>query len=228
MKKLVFIPTRDTYLHDSILSFFREAEWEVIPMCGYSSIFEAFSEGLKSREVGPDDLVILCHDDIEILTAPKHFNFFIENSLKDRKAGFLGVAGTKMLKSSGVWWEDLNKQLNYMNPLSGAVHHGKKESMSLTYYGAHGNVAVLDGLFLCARGSLLNSINIKKPAEFNGGWDFYDIYYTTQATLKGYTNKTIPIQIVHESFGELAGRDSWYNNKKAYTLMFKDKLPLIV
>ena len=127
-----------------------------------------------------------------------------------------------------MWWEDVNKPPGPLNPLTGSVFHGTKLSMSFNYYGQFGEAVVLDGLFLCAKGKTLNTINLKKPSVFSGDWDFYDIYYTTQTHLKGLKNKTIPIQIVHQSIGELAGRESWHANREAYIRKYFDKLPLSV
>jgi hypothetical protein len=229
MKKVAFIPTRETTQPEPIYSFLKSAGWEVVVLSKYSSIFEAFRTGMESFKINAEDYVIFCHDDIEILTNPKDFNYFIDEKLEKPDTGFVGVAGTKLLKNSCVWWEDLNKKTEYLNPLSGFVLHGKKtEKMFGNWYGPYGRVAVLDGLFLCAKGSTLYSINLKKPEVFNGMWDFYDIYYTAQTTVKGKKNYTVPIQLVHESIGELAGRDSWHENRKAFAVAFSDHLPLAV
>ena len=201
---------------------------QVSILSNYKSIFEALCTGMKNANILADDYVILCHDDIEILTNAKDFNLFIHSNLEKQDVGFLGVAGTRMLKNSCVWWEDLNKNTEYMNPLSGFVLHGKKEgAMYGSWYGPYGHVAVLDGLFLCAKGSTLNSINLKKPKFFEGDWDFYDIYYTTQATLKGKKNYTIPIQVIHESIGDLVGRESWHKNRLSFSNTFSEHLPLV-
>ena len=77
-------------------------------------------------------------------------------------------------------------------------------------------MAVLDGLFLAAKRRVLDDIKLSKPEYFEGEWDFYDIHYTSQAFLKGYTNKVMDINILHNSIGELVGRDSWHKNREAF------------
>ncbi len=228
MKKFVFIPSREDSLSAALTNFFKRAGFTINLLSKCSSIFEAFSKGISDNNVKAEDIVIFCHDDIEILTNTEDFNLFIENELDKEDTGFLGVAGTKLLKQSAVWWEDVNKPPGPLNPLTGSVFHGTKLSMSFNYYGQFGEAVVLDGLFLCAKGKTLNTINLKKPSVFSGDWDFYDIYYTTQTHLKGLKNKTIPIQIVHQSIGELAGRESWHANREAYIRKYFDKLPLSV
>ena len=85
----------------------------------------------------------------------------------------------------------------FIDPLSGMVMHGdKREKMHVNFYGAYGDVVVLDGLFLAAKGSTINTINLTKPSFFSGDWDFYDIYYTTQTFLKGKKNRTFPTQLI--------------------------------
>ena len=69
-------------------------------------------------------------------------------------------------------------------------------------------------------------IDFEKPEYFEGFWDFYDIHYTTQAYLKGFTNKAIKMNILHNSAGELAGRDSWHKNREAF--IANTDLPMVL
>ena len=78
-------------------------------------------------------------------------------------------------------------------------------------------VVVLDGLFLAAPIRVLEKIGLEKPETFEGNWDFYDLEFTMKARSRGYKNYTKPILLRHESFGNLAGRDSWIKNKIAFT-----------
>ena len=64
----------------------------------------------------------------------------------------------------------------------------------------------------------------KKPFYFEGDWDFYDIYYTSKAIRKGYRNYVIELDVLHNSKGDLGGRDSWHKNREAF--IKKNDLPL--
>ena len=109
---------------------------------------------------------------------------------------------------------------------SGYVFHGKSiTSMEATFFGQLGQVVVMDGVFLAATIRTLREIQIKKPKSFQGSWDFYDIFFTFQTFLKGKKNYTLPIQVRHESIGELAGRDSWHKNRESFINIFKKHLP---
>lgn len=230
MKKFALIPTREALPNSVISSYLKKAGWDPIFLPGYSNIFEAFVGGAKLCDIKAEDYVILCHDDIDIVTSPDYFNSLIERELKNPKIGFLGVAGTKFLKESGVWWEGLNNFSagSPLNALSGFVSHGNRKSNHINYYGPHGDVVVLDGLFMCTTGKVLNTIKTGKPDYFEGDWDFYDIYYTSQAHLKGFTNKTVPIHIIHASGGTIDGKDSWHSNREAFCKQASEHLPMFV
>ena len=84
----------------------------------------------------------------------------------------------------------------------------------------------MDGLFLAARGEVLREVGLDKPEYFEGGWDFYDIHYTITAHEKKYHNRVLPINILHNSKGELVGRDSWHKNRQAF--IDRTNLPIII
>ena len=93
-----------------------------------------------------------------------------------------------------------------------------------TYYGGYGQVEVVDGLFMAAKGGVLHSINTQKPKDFVGDWDYYDLYYSYQAHLKGKTNKVVPIMILHNSTGDGAMSDEWDGSRKAFINKYGSKL----
>ena len=166
----------------------------------------------------------MCHDDIEILTDPELFIRIIVKSLLDKKTGFVGVAGTTHLSEDAVWW---NHRLWQQGKHRGFVYHGNDIlSADSTYYGKPDRVVCLDGLFLAAKGSTIKTVTLDKPEYFEGGWDFYDIHYTVSAHEKKYHNKVIPLNILHNSKGELVGRDSWHKNRQAF--INRKNLPIII
>jgi|ETNvirenome_6_85_1030632.scaffolds.fasta_scaffold00393_16 hypothetical protein len=228
MKKIAFIPSRENLPPPHLSEYLQNAGWQVCLLSGYSSIFEAYSDAITLHDIKAKDKVIMCHDDIDIMTDKKYFNMFIDEKLDNSDTGFVGVAGTCLLKHSGVWWEGLNQPPGHLNPLSGLVYHGKPGTMRETYYGTCGQVSVLDGVFLATTGRVLHTISLKKPKFFTGDWDFYDIFYTAQTYLKDLKNYTIPISLIHNSPGDTRGRDSWHENKNAFIRHFSDKLPFSV
>tara|TARA_R110000824_G_scaffold351071_1_gene537982 strand:- start:10169 stop:10858 length:690 start_codon:yes stop_codon:yes gene_type:complete len=207
----------------NLLEYFERCNIESKILTGQKSIFDAYNNGIDDLNADFDDIIILCHDDIEILTDPKVFTQLLKESLSKSDVGFVGIAGTRVFTDSGVWWDG---QQWKAGSHSGYVHHGKDlQTMSETHFGPISEVVVMDGVFLAATKRTLRSIQLNKPKGFNGDWDFYDIFFTFQTYLKKMKNYTLPIQIRHESIGELAGRDSWHKNREAFCKMMSKHLP---
>ena len=221
--------TRDKDLSKTttnLLEYFKNCNIESKVLYGEKSIFEAYDKGLDDLNANLDDIIIMCHDDIEILTRPEVFTHMLKEKLKKDNTGFVGIAGTRRFAKTGVWWD---MEQWKAGSHSGYVFHGEDlDSMSATFFGQLGEVVVMDGVFLAATKKTLRSIQLKQPKAFVGKWDFYDIFYTFQTYQKGKKNYTLPIQIRHESIGELAGRDSWHKNREAFLKIFGKNLPASV
>jgi len=213
-----------THTRNNLLEFFNSCHIKTQLMINQTSIFNAYTQAIQVSPKENNDFFIFCHDDIEILCSKDSFLDVLNNYLSNPKIGFIGPAGTTHLDRECVWW---NQQLWQQGKHKGLVFHGESLLKAQpTYYGPYGKVIVLDGLFLACNGKIINSIKTEKPKEFPGEWDFYDLYYTTQAYLNGYNNYAVPIPILHNSRGELAGRDSWHANRLAYRQLFNKHLPL--
>tara|TARA_R110001599_G_scaffold278933_2_gene480247 strand:+ start:1705 stop:2397 length:693 start_codon:yes stop_codon:yes gene_type:complete len=221
--------TRDENLSKTttnLLEYFESCGIHTKTLINRNSIFEAYDKGLDEIDAGLDDIIILCHDDIEILTRPDVFTQVLREKLSKSDTGFVGLAGAKNFGETAIWW---NKQEWMAGHLSGYVYHGTDNiSMYPTYFGNLGDVVVLDGVFLAATKRTLRSIQLTQPKGFEGKWDFYDIFYTFQTFRKGLKNYTLPLQVRHESGGEITGRDSWHKNREAFISIFGKYLPASV
>lgn len=217
MKIHAFICSRDTNHSKQALNLFSylsSCGITVHNLIGEKSIFEAYSREFSKLELADHDIIIFCHDDIEILLPNKIFLEVLLRSLMPKEVGFVGPAGTAKLSGDAIWWNQVNWRDGWHK---GVVWHGNNLLESqCTYYGPCGRVVVLDGLFIAAKARTLRTITKHKPAQFSGDWDFYDIWYTMQAHLNKFHNMVVPINILHNSFGELAGRDSWHANRQAF------------
>ena len=215
MKISAFIPTRSQILSPTaqkLVSYLSSLDIDVKLLINEKSIFEAYEKGFKSLNADDDDIVIFCHDDIDIITSPEEFKEELVRATGVKNAGFVGVAGAAKLSKQCVWWQPENK-------LRGFSFHGPSRSeMYPTYFGRlQAKVLVLDGLFLAVKAKVLKNISMKKPAQFKGEWDFYDLEYTLRAYEAGYDNWVVPIILRHESPGELVGRDSWHQNRLVFS-----------
>tara|TARA_R110000822_G_scaffold178717_2_gene318646 strand:- start:156 stop:839 length:684 start_codon:yes stop_codon:yes gene_type:complete len=188
-------------------------------LANQTSIFEAYKKGMESCDADLNDIIILCHDDLEILSGKAEFVGSLAACL-DPATGIVGLAGTTDLGENAVWWDQTRWREGKHR---GKVMH-REPQVHATEYGACGRVVALDGLFLAARRAVWEMVGLDKPEHFEGDWDFYDIHYTTRAHLLGYKNYTVPIEVIHDSSGELVGRDSWHLNREAF--IKNTKLPL--
>ena len=229
MKKYAFIPSRDGKSETlSVLKeFLTSAGYDVKVLIGKSSIFEAYGGAVKEFNISAKDRIIMCHDDIEVLNNVKSFNEILDFHFEFPKSGFLGVAGAKVLLPHGVWWANYSMEHVPRDPnnlLSGAVFHGNDfQSIGLDHYGGYAKTVVMDGVFLAATGAVLNSIQLKQPKSFPGGWHFYDIFYTFQAFKKGFVNVTAPILLRHESGGNTS--ELYEDNRLSFIERYKNDLP---
>jgi len=215
MKIYAFIPTRSSILSKTaqrLVSYLSSVDIEVKLLINQKSIFEAYENNFKALNAEDDDIIIFCHDDIDIIMSPEEFKDELVRATSVKNTGFIGVAGAAKLSKQCVWWQPENK-------LRGFSFHGpNRNDMYPTFFGRlNAKVLVLDGLFLAAKAKVLKNISMKKPAQFQGEWDFYDLEYTIRAYEAGYDNWVVPIILRHESPGELVGRESWHRNRLVFT-----------
>jgi hypothetical protein len=181
-----------------------------------TSIFDAYKKGITFCDAAPDDIIILCHDDLQFIGDKAGFIAALSPCIK-KETGIVGPAGTTFLGKEAVWWDHERWQAGYHR---GQVQHRNevngRTAIHSTNYGPYGQVVALDGLFLAARKEVWDTIGLEKPNYFEGNWDFYDIHYTTTAHLLGYKNYAVPLHVIHQSAGILVGRDSWHTNRKAF------------
>ena len=217
MNIYAFICTRSKDFSDTtkkLSSYLSRAGIKTKFLVGQKSIFSGYAKAFEKFDIQNNDIVIMCHDDIEILTDPNVFKDIIAKTCLKMSTGFIGVAGTTYLGEDAVWWNHQNWQQGLHR---GHVYHGNDiHTADSTYYGKPDQVVCMDGLFLASSGRTLREIGLDKPEYFEGDWDFYDIHYTIKAHKKGYKNFVVPVQILHNSKGELAGRDSWHKNREAF------------
>lgn len=222
-----FICTRSKTLTETskrLSAYLSRANISTKFLVNQKSIFDGYSEAFKRFDVQDNDIVILCHDDIEILTDTTELKDILLTHCLKYDSGFAGVAGTTYLSEDAIWW---NQEVWKQGKHKGFVYHGKdKFNCESTFYGSCGRVVILDGLFLAASGKALKTIGLNKPSYLYGGWDYYDIHYTITAHKKGLKNQVVPIQLIHNSMGELAGRDSWHKNREAF--INQHQLPISV
>ncbi len=131
---------------------------------GEKSLAQVYNEILKESET---DIIVFCHDDIYFDT-----NSWYSKLIKHFEAsdfGIIGMAGTTLMPSTGMWWQDRKKMVGIVNHESGGKKWESKYAPSV------GNsiieTVIVDGLFIA-----IHKQRIKKQfnEEFKG-FHFYDI-----------------------------------------------------
>lgn len=178
------------------------------------SLTSAYNRGLEQAKY---DIVVFCHDDIEIETK-QWGKKLIKQYERNEDYGIIGVAGTKHMSESGMWWE--NKKTMY-----GRVKHTKDgKSWLSTYSSDLGNdieeVVTIDGVFFtCHKKRIKNNFD-----ERVTGFHFYDVSFSFSNHIEGVKIGVITnIRINHKSIGET--NDQWEENRVKFIETYKANLP---
>lgn len=166
------------------------------------------------------DIVVFCHDDIEIRT--KNWGEkLLKHYKRNPEFGILGVAGSKELQSSGKWWEDARK-------MYGQVYHTQNGKTWLSAYSKHiGNLieetVIVDGVFFSVN---KNVIKDGFGEDFEG-FHFYDIDFCFKNYINGVkVGVHFNIEINHYSVGET--NEQWEINRNQFSEKYKENLPVEV
>ena len=232
MNRYVIIATRHTEEEcaDSntnvgkLNQYLEDAGWTVKFMRDCKSIFQAYHNGVKEIEPNDEDQIILCHDDIEVLFRKEVFNEIIDHWLSKNKCGFVGVAGSPLLRKNANW---LASGRETRRECGGSIWHGSSmNSCYMSFFGNETQAVQVDGVFMATTGEVLKKIELRKPTTFQSGWHWYDAYYCIQAHLKGYNNYVMPLTLRHASGGSFD--QAFYTDMKNFTKLFGKYLPVVV
>lgn len=176
-----------------------------------------YEMGLKESS---HEIVVYLHDDV-VINTKQVANKIVKLFEKNPEYGILGVAGTKNLPSSGMWWEDRSK-------MYGRVEHTHEGKTWLSAYSDDmGNdveeVVIVDGLFFSVhKGRLKEGFDLDVK-----GFHFYEIDFCFRNYLKGvkvgvHTN----IRVNHMSIGQT--NTEWDENRVRFAEKYKENLPVTV
>lgn len=190
---------------------------EVIPFenKGTHSLSEVYNTILEKASF---DTVILIHDDLIFET--KNWGFKLNNVIKkNNDYGIIGLAGSKYVPKSGMWWE-------VPETMYGIVNHQNENNKWESRYSKDikNNVeptVMIDGLFMVVRKS-----KIKKPFDESvGGFHFYDMNFCVPNFLEGVKiGITTSVRVTHLSVGQT--NESWDNKREDFSERYSDVLPL--
>jgi len=179
------------------------------------SLTKCYNRGLKQAK---NDIVVFCHDDITIETKQWGVKL-IKMFEKNPEYGILGVAGTKHMAQSGMWWEKRKK-------MYGRVKHTNEGKSWLSAYSPDiandvEEVIVVDGVFFsCHKGRIKKEFD-----ETVEGFHFYDVTFAFDNYLEGVKVGVVTmIRVNHQSVGQT--NEQWEENRKSFSEKYKDNLPI--
>lgn len=176
------------------------------------SIFEVYDEGAKKAK---HPVLCFLHEDVEILSNSSWLDY-AGKLFKKSDTGIIGVAGSKDLTQTGVWWGEGNR-------LSGAAMHVHEGMEYMSAYGPYGRVAVADGLIFLIKKKVYDKLGGYSETRL-GGFHFYDIDLCMRAHWAGYRNYTIPLLVKHLSIGEMP--EQWEVSRRKWLERYFGRLPV--
>lgn len=171
-----------------LLEYLKDADVNVEVVSGAKSMFQGYTYGVERANPNANDVVIFCHDDIEIMSSKAIFYDAIRTAM-DPKIGFVGVAGCPELPQSGFWRD---------GGVSGVYFLGESyNACKMMAGGGIGTSVLLDGIFLACQWKKLKKVGTQCPDYLHDGWHFSDIHLTYEAHKLGYENTTFPLFVLH-------------------------------
>ena len=178
-------------------------DWELIHIADASSLCEGYNRGI-ARATG--ELIVMCHDDIRILSPD------FGEKLRAYLAAYdlIGVAGTTHVSGPSWGWSGPPHMFCWVSQAFLTAEFRNNGPVTLLI-GAHGPVVpgaqMLDGVFLAARRSLLQTVHFDE-ATFDR-FHFYDLDFSYRAHLAGARVAIcLDIALFHDSAGNY-NEDYW-------------------
>jgi hypothetical protein len=185
------------------------APWELIHVADARALTEGYRRGIE-RSRG--ELLVLCHDDIELLCTDPYPRLVAHLERFD----LIGAAGTRALSGAAWVWGGLPAN-------DGWVAHPRPDGAWLAcVYGPNGppvpGAQALDGAFLAARRSLFERVRFDETTF--DGFHFYDLDLSYRAHRAGLdVGIAQDLWLVHHSSGRFGA------DYARYARRFLDKFP---
>lgn len=167
--------------------------WELVHIDNAKSLCEGYNRGMMRAR---GDLLVFCHDDIEILRSD--FAHRLLDACRD--ADVVGVVGTTLLTGPTVSWSGtphLHGRITHVDEESG----GLRVSLSSLAPARVDGIQAMDGLFIAAWRTAAERVGFDE-ATFDG-FHFYDMDFSYRAWLLGLrTRVQSDLGLSHRSRGQ--------------------------
>jgi tetratricopeptide (TPR) repeat protein len=197
-------PSKLERLRASLEKQLTRKDWELVVITDAKSLCEGYSRGL-AQSTG--ELVIFCHDDIEII-CDDFYNRLIDTFVN---ADVVGVCGVTLLNGPALAWAGSP----YLH--SSVVNHAGDDdsywpSLASTAGPRIDGAQALDGMFIAARREVADEIGFD-AATFDG-FDFYDVDFSYRAYKRGFKIRIqTDLHLLHKSRGNFGPKYLMYSER---------------
>ncbi len=201
-------PSKLQCLRASLEKQLIDKDWELVVISDAQSLCEGYSRGL-AQSTG--ELVIFCHDDIEII-CDGFYTRLIDSFVN---ADVVGVCGVTLLNGPALAWAGSP----YLH--SSVVNHAGDgdaywPSLASTEGPRIDGAQALDGMFIAARRPVAEEIGF--DAVTFDGFDFYDVDFSYRAHKRGFNVRIqTDLHLLHKSRGNFGPKYLMYSER------FRDK-----
>lgn len=183
------------------------------------SIFSAYNKGVRRAK---GDILCFMHDDI--LFQSNNWGTLVENLFKKNGGiGAVGVAGGHLMYNCPCsWW---NSEITSMHIFTENAFGQLDESIHNEYAGEKTSIEIasIDGLWMCIRGSLFDTISFDDKTF--SGFHCYDSDICMQILMAGYQIEvSFEIDILHRGKGNL--NEQYYHSIELWHKKWQNKLPV--
>jgi tetratricopeptide (TPR) repeat protein len=196
-------PSKLARLRASLETALTGKRWELIAITDARSLSEGYARGMT---LGNGDLLVFCHDDIEILC--DQFYDRLVGACTD--ADVVGVAGVTLLNGPALSWAGTPH-------MHGAVTYPRADGgYSPSICSAEGpridRAQALDGLFIAVWRQVAASLGF--DATTFDGFDFYDVDFSYRAWKNGFRLRIqTDLRLLHASRGKFGEKYAYYSER---------------
>lgn len=178
-KKICFITcVNDEQTYEEALLYIQQLnipeDYSIEALCirNAKSLSKGYNDALKKSDA---KYKVYMHQDVFIINKNfiKDFIYIFENH---KTIGMLGVAGTKTIPSSGIWWESPYKYGKVYDSHSGIMELLDFDRVKNEYE----KIKAIDGLIM------ITQYDIPWREEIFDGWHFYDMSQSLEFQKAGY------------------------------------------
>ncbi|MBU3589416.1 glycosyltransferase [Polynucleobacter sp. 80A-SIGWE] len=207
-----------THTGRSIRAFIETSKVEVRLYASNSKgLGELYNKAIEEALLKPAILVFI-HDDVLLC------DYFWVDRVREglKRFELLGVVGnTRRLPRQPGWiMTNTEGNLDDKKYLSGAIGQGNSyPPLRLDVFGAPGlECKLMDGVFLAISSKTIEKSKLRFDSRFN--FHFYDLDFCRSAEMLNVKMGTIPLSIVHASYGGLD--KSWFESYATYIDKWKE------